>query len=57
MSPWRAAYSAAVFLALPFAILRIIRRAKSAQAPLPFREYFGKIPLPPSLTLPPRKQR
>ena len=47
MSPWRAAYSAAVFLALPFAILRIIRRAKSAQAPIPFREYFGKIPLHP----------
>ena len=44
MSPWRAAYSGAVWLALPFALWRIHRRAQAAQVRIPLREYFGKIP-------------
>ena len=44
MSPLRAAYSAAVFLALPYALRRIARRAQGAAAPAPLREYFGKNP-------------
>ena len=46
MSPWRAAYSGAVWLALPFALWRILRRAKHAKTRIPAREYFGKIPGP-----------
>ena len=42
MSPWRAAYSALAWCALPLAIWRVRRRARGAKSPPPLREYFGK---------------
>ena len=43
MSAWRALYSAALFAALPYALWRILRRARLSARPAPLREYFGKI--------------
>ena len=40
-------YSALVLCALPFALWRAKQRAASVGKSIPFREYFGKIKLPP----------